>query len=140
MKPLRIVQPGPWQTSPPTQEHVAGLLTRLAEAWAGRDLEGVMACFTEDCIYSASVGPRPEFCYVGKAQVRAGVESMFVYDQVVRSEVADLIIVGDRAAWRWTYHIADGASGSIVEGCDLFELRDGLIAKKDAYRKVRTET
>ena len=121
-------------------DNAVRLLTRFAEAWAARDLEGVMACFTEDCVYSASVGPRPEFCYVGKAQVRAGVENMFLYDRVVRSEVADLIVSGDRAAWRWIYHTTDGASDGIVEGCDLFELRDGLISKKDAYRKVRTET
>jgi hypothetical protein len=36
----------------------------------------------------------------------------------------------------WGFRRAAGAGGQLVRGCDLFEFRDGLIVRKDSFRKT----
>jgi hypothetical protein len=59
---------------------------------------------------------------------------MFAHDAAARIEITDVFVSGDRAAWEWRYF---GASGELLaRGCDLFVLRDGRIAVKNAFRKT----
>jgi hypothetical protein len=50
-------------------------------------------------------------------------------------------VAGDRAASEWTLAgtALDGTRHDL-HGFDLWTLRDGLVAKKDSYWKIRTET
>ncbi|MBS7790326.1 nuclear transport factor 2 family protein [Roseococcus sp. SDR] len=49
------------------------------------------------------------------------------------------MVAGNRAFSKWTFRGTDRAGVAIeVRGMDLFEIRDGLIARKDTCRKVRT--
>ena len=113
---------------------IRDVLNRFADAWGSADPARVLAVMTDDCVYEASVGPEPGRTFRGAAELRAGLEAMFAYDAPARIEVTDVFGCGDRAAWEWRYY--DAAHNLIAHGCDLFVLRDGRIAVKNAFRKT----
>ena len=46
-------------------------------------------------------------------------------------------VCGDRGVSEWTITGTDTSGAEVeVQGCDLFELRDGKIARKDSYWKI----
>jgi uncharacterized protein (TIGR02246 family) len=110
------------------------ILERFAAAWASGDADRVMSLMTDDCVYEASVGPEPGLTFRGALDLRAGLEKMFAHDAAARSEITDIFVAGDRAAWEWRYY--DAAGHLLARGCDLFVLRDGRIARKNAFRKT----
>jgi SnoaL-like domain len=113
------------------------LLKRFAAAWRRRDVEGVLACMTLDCVYEASVGPEPGTTFRGIEEVRCGIRKMFKYDEGSESRISNLFIAGRHAAWEWTY-VWRGNDGSerLVRGCDLFEFDGPKICRKSAFRKT----
>ncbi len=110
------------------------ILDRFGEAWASGDAGRVVALMTDDCVYEASVGPEPGRAFRGVAEIRAGVAAMFAHDAAARTEITDIFVAGDRAAWEWRYY--DASNKLVARGCDLFLLRDGRIAVKNAFRKT----
>ena len=112
-------------------------LRAFGTAWAHGDVEELMAFMTDDCEYSASVGPEPGNTYVGREAVRRGFEEMLRHDAKGRSRDGRVFIAGDRGAAEWSYEYG-GGSGRVTEvrGCDLFEFRGDRIKRKDAYRKT----
>lgn len=107
-------------------------LDRFAQAWQDRDIDTVMECFTDDCVYSPSIVTSADSELVGKGSVRAGILKMFDYDADAKTHTQNLRIDNDFACWEWVYTCADS---NIIYGCDFFTIRQGLIQKKDAYRK-----
>ena len=69
---------------------------RFSEAWAKRDIDGLMALVTDDVVYGASVGPEPGTTYRGRDAVRRGFERMLLHDQALRVHAGPVMIVGDR--------------------------------------------
>lgn len=116
----------------------AALLTRFAQAWAARDLPGVASCLHDDAVYAASLGPEPGRTFRGKAAVLEGIVAMWAQDDAIRSDTLSQDIFAGAAVVRWRYQRRHpGPDGSrIVLGIDVYAFRDGLIASKDAYRKV----
>ena len=112
----------------------AAVLDRLSAAWASGDPDRVLAVMTDDCVYEASVGPEPGTTFRGAVELRAGLARMFAHDAAARTEITDVFAVGDRVAWEWRYY--DAAGNLLARGCDLFVLRDGKIARKNAFRKT----
>jgi ketosteroid isomerase-like protein len=113
---------------------IRDVLNRFAEAWGSADPARVLAVMAEDCVYEASVGPEPGRTYRGAAELLVGLKAMFAHDAPARIEITDVFGCGDRAAWEWRYY--DAADNLIARGCDLFLLRDGRIAVKNAFRKT----
>ena len=112
-------------------------LERFAQAWSAEDVEAVLACMTEDCIYGASIGPEPGLTFRGLTAVRAGMLAMLAHDGTVRSEVSNLLIAGDRAVWEWRYCRPDADGAEAMEhGCDIIHFSGDKIAVKQAFRKV----
>jgi 2-iminobutanoate/2-iminopropanoate deaminase len=111
---------------------------RFSEAWAKRDIDGLMALVTDDIIYGASVGPEPGATFRGRDEVRRGFEHMLRHDQVLREHAGPVLIVGDHGFAEWTYDVrlADGSDGC-ERGIDVLEFANGRLARKDAFRKVR---
>jgi ketosteroid isomerase-like protein len=109
----------------------------FARAWAARDLDAIMQCLTDDCVYGASVGPEPGTTYLGQVDVRAGIAEMLDHDRAVESQTTDLVIAGNRAFWEWHY-VQIGADGArrLLHGCDLFTFAGDKIAVKQAFRKI----
>ncbi|MCS5715571.1 nuclear transport factor 2 family protein [Herbiconiux sp. CPCC 205716] len=114
------------------------VLAAFSDAWARHDLEALMSHVTDDCVYSASVGPEPGRTWSGKDAVREGFALMLAHDVgQERHEDEGPIILGTRGAGTWSF-TGPGPDGVVVEtrGCDIFQFRAGKIARKDAFRKV----
>jgi ketosteroid isomerase-like protein len=113
------------------------LIRTIGAAWGRGDLEALMRFVADDCVYSASVGPEPGETFTGKAAVRAGFITMLAHDRDSVSEPGEVHVFGDRAVSTWGYRRQDSSGRSIlVRGCDLWLFRDGLIVRKDAFRKT----
>jgi hypothetical protein len=96
----------------------------------------IAALITGDVIYSASVGPEPGKTSHGKAAVLDGIAAMLAHDDAAATEIEELNLFGDLAFPQWRYTLQDG---SIVRGIDAITFRNGRIARKDGYRKVRSD-
>jgi ketosteroid isomerase-like protein len=112
-------------------------LTRFNEAWARGDVDELMTYLTDDCVYSASVGPEPGQTFTGRDEVRRGIERMLAHDAAGEGHTGRVWVAGDVGAAEWSYVFSDADGGEReVKGCDLFQFRGDLIAVKDAYRKT----
>jgi uncharacterized protein len=113
-------------------------VTEFFERSAKDDVDGAVACFTEDGVWIMPQGPEPGTTYrrdqirehlIGVIEARKKLETQQIqvqFDEPLR--VGNRVIIEAR--------ILD-ADGKVVErGVDIFTLRDGLIAVKDVYRKA----
>lgn len=116
-----------------TNTEIKALLDTFAAAWGARDIDKVMACFADDGTYFASVGELPGEEAIGYNAIRKLVKHMFDEDKGSSSQLSNILISNNQAAWKWRYDFPDG---SHVIGCDFFEFKDGGVALKDAYRKA----
>lgn len=116
------------------------LLRAFAAAWNRHDIEGLLALVTEDCVFETAAGPTAHGAiFAGKAALRQAFPAAWTTWPDARWEEAVHVVAGSRAFSEWTFRGTSAAGTAIeVRGVDLFELRDGLIARKDTYRKVRT--
>lgn len=117
------------------------LLERFSAAWNAHDVDAILACMTDDCIYLAAAGETSEGTkFVGKPAV--GAAFVEIWTRVPDAEWADAshFCEGDTALSKWLFRGTASGSERPVEtmGLDVFKLRDGLIAIKDTYRKTVT--
>jgi len=128
------------ETEADVQTRNAALLERYLRAWSTSNVDEIAAMTHPEGIYEASYGPHPYGNrFVGPAGVKAGLEAMHAASTNRSSthEYHHTYLYGDLAFARWTsnYVDKDGNEGS-VEGADFFELKDGLVLAKLAYRKT----
>lgn len=117
----------------------AQLLQNLFEAFNRHDLDGVLACMTEDCEFDAAAGPE-------------SFGARFVGHQAVGAAFAKVWETFPDVQWaNHTHFAADGVGLSQwtlvgtrpdgvrieADGIDLFSFRDGKVATKKAFRKDR---
>jgi steroid delta-isomerase-like uncharacterized protein len=115
-----------------------GMLESLLAAFNRHDVDDVMAFFIEDCVFEMPRGPDPWGRRLeGKAEVREGIEARFAGIPDIHYGNDRHWVAGDRGVSEWTITGTD-TSGTRVEvrGCDLFEFREGKIARKDSYWKL----
>jgi taurine dehydrogenase small subunit len=114
-------------------------LSDTFDAFNRHDVEGVMKCFADDCVFYTVGGPE-----VFGAKIE-GAETIADAFSAVWAGMKDAhwdhhshFVQGDRAVSEWTFSGTD-ADGMRVEaqGADLFTLRDGKIIVKQALRKAR---
>jgi ketosteroid isomerase-like protein len=126
----------PEQSEQPEGEQTpSAVLHAFREAWRDRDVAALLLLVTDDVVYSSSVGPEPGTSYRGRAAAQAGFEAMLAHDQVIDIVSAPLLLLDNHAVAEWHYRCADG---TWEHGIDVFELRGGRIASKNAFRKCRT--
>ena len=114
------------------------MLERFLDAFNRHDVDAIMGFFAEDCVFETPRGPDPWGRRLqGKEQVRKGIEARFEGIPDIAYGRDRHFVAGDRAVSEWTI-TGTTASGERVEvqGCDLFELRDGKITRKDSYWKL----
>lgn len=119
------------------EDEAAGrTLNAFRAAWARKDVVGLMGLVTDDCVYSASVGPEPGMTWHGRDAVRDGFVRLLAYDHG-ESIGGDWLIAEGRGYAEWRYSVT-GPDGSqrTVRGCDILIFRDGKISRKDAFRKM----
>jgi steroid delta-isomerase-like uncharacterized protein len=114
------------------------LLQTFLDAFNAHDVDAIMSCFTEDCVFDTPRGPAPGgHRMVGKQQVRKGIQARF--DGIPDIQYGDdrHWTCGDRGVSEWTIRGTQITGESIeVRGCDLFELTDGKISRKDSFWKI----
>lgn len=112
------------------------LLHEFNEALNRRDVEGMMARMTADCVFDNTYPPPDGTRYEGQAAVRRFWEEFFRSSGQAQVEIEEMFVCDDRAVQRWRYRWVDaqGIAGH-VRGVDVFRFRDGKIAEKLSYVK-----
>jgi steroid delta-isomerase-like uncharacterized protein len=111
------------------------LVERFADAFNRRDVEGLLACFTEDATYrDLFYGP-----HAGRAALRGMFERMFREGQDYRWQMETIVTEDRRAAAEWTFSYTATAAVPRSEGrrvrfsgMSVFDLDGGRIR---AYRE-----
>jgi ketosteroid isomerase-like protein len=111
------------------------IVERFAAAFNRRDIEGIVACFTEDAtygdlFYGEAVGDDGLRALFGR-MLREGAEVDWALDHVVTSPSVEI------AEWSFRLVVSDAVPRSAgrtvsLRGVSVFELRDGLCC---AYRE-----
>lgn len=116
------------------------MLESITAAFDRHDLDGIFEHFAEGAIYESPRGPEAwGQRYVGKEQIREAFAGRFSGIPDVRYQQDSHFVDGDRAASEWTLSgTATDGQQIEVRGCDLWTIRDGKIARKDSYWKIRT--
>ncbi len=117
------------------------LLQQFGAAWNDHDLEALLSMVTDDCVFETAAGV--EACgnrMVGKAALRDAFPAAWKTWPDAQWTDAVHFVAGERGVSEWTFIGTDQEGRRTeVRGVDLFELRDGLIARKDTYRKNRLQ-
>lgn len=116
-------------------------LDAFAQAWNRHDIDALMACMAEDCVFQAWTGP--DACgtrYVGRTAVRAGFMRAWQDFPDAQWRDARHVVAGDRGLSEWVFTGTRAQDGHRVEvhGGDLFTFDGRLIRVKDSWRKLRT--
>ena len=112
------------------------VVQRFHQALNERDLEGMLACLTEDTVFENTY-PAPDGTrYEGRTAVRSFWKGFLEGSPAARIEAQEVFASGDRCVMRWVYTWVDvrGVEGHI-RGVDLYRVRGGLIAEKLSYVK-----
>ena len=120
-----------------TREQKRELVRAFMDAWERADAEAVVELMSEDCIYSASVGPEPGATYRGRAEVAPGVAAMLAFEAGGESRQGGVWFADDRAFAEWDYdEVTDDGCVKVVRGIDVIRMLDGRIVSIDAFRKA----
>ena len=113
-------------------------LHEIADAFARRDVDGIVNSFAEDGEFRNARGPHHwGESYKGKEAIRSYFTPLFAGSSDVRWKHTSEFIHGNRAVTEWhrTATLKSGEKQSWL-GCDLYTFRQGLIVMKDTYIKV----
>jgi len=122
------------------REAAVAMLAEIAHAFDTHDLDGIMRHFAEDAVFESPRGPDPWGTrFEGSAAIREAFAGRFAGIPDVRYQLDEHFVDGDRGASEWTLSGTTTEGERIeVRGCDLWVIRDGKIARKDSYWKIRT--
>ena len=117
------------------------LVERFAEAFNRRDVDGLLACFTEDATYrDLFYGP-----HAGQAALRGMFERMFREGRDYRWQMDAIVMDAGRAAAEWTFGYTATAAVPRSEGrrvrmagMSIFDLEGGRIRDYREYSDTGT--
>ncbi len=117
---------------------VMALLREFGKAFNKGDVDGILACVTDDFEWRLAEGPdRPDGRIVrGKEEVRAALQERDREIAEMRFSETEVTITQDKVfgSFRATGKTRDGREVD-RRGLDIYEIRDGKIALKDSYWK-----
>ncbi|NDV00043.1 nuclear transport factor 2 family protein [Pseudoroseicyclus tamaricis] len=114
-------------------------LAATFDAFNRHDIDGVMRLFAPDAVFFA-VGGSEVFGtrFEGRDAIAAAFEGVWQAMPDAHWAHHSHLVAGDRAVSEWVFSGTDAAGmRTEAEGADLFTLRDGLIVRKQAFRKAR---
>lgn len=119
-------------------KQVMALLRDFGKAFNRGDVDGILACVTEDFEWRLAAGPdAPDGRIVrGKDAVRRALEERSREIAEMRFSETEVAIAGDKVfgSFRARGQTRDGRAID-VRGIDVYRIRDGRIALKDSYWK-----
>src|SRR5689334_14616863 len=88
---------------------------RFNKAFNLKDIEGVMALVTDDCVFENTYPPPDGERFEGREAVRAAWEELFRSSPHATFDSEELFACGDRAVVRWLYRWVDanGKAGHV---------------------------
>jgi len=112
------------------------VVRRFHRALNARDLEGMLACLTDDTIFE-NTHPAPNGTrFEGRSAVSSFWGKFLEGSTSPRIEAEEIFAAGDRCVMRWTYTWVDGDGvEGHIRGVDVYRVRGGLIAEKLSYVK-----
>ena len=114
------------------------LLKGFLDAFNRHDLDSIMDCFAEDCIFYMPRGAKPRGDrYVGKKEVREGLAKRFEGSPDVHYGDDQHWVGEDFGVSEWTL-TGTSTAGQLIEvrGVDLLEFKQGKITRKDSFWKI----
>lgn len=113
-------------------------LEAVLDAFNRHDLDAIMAHFADDAVFDSPRGSDPWGTrYVGKTAIREGLGLRFSGIPDVQYGNDRHFVSGNRGVSEWLLTGTSTAGEHIqVQGCDLWEFRDGKIIRKDSYWKI----
>jgi ketosteroid isomerase-like protein len=122
----------------PAGNDATAVLRGFIDAFNAHDLDAIMSFFAEDCVMDMPAGAGPGGRrLVGKEAVREGIRSRLDGIPDVHYGDESHWACGDRGVSEWTLRGTRRTGERIeVRGCDLLELTDGRISRKDSYWKI----
>lgn len=121
-------------------KELSELLVEHTEAWNSHDLDRLMTLFADDCVFEASGGP--EYCgrrFEGRADVAAAFGDVLAsMPDAHWGDGRHYALTDDYGVseWRLTGTMPDGRHLDVL-GCDFLTVADGLIVRKNSFRKQR---
>lgn len=119
-------------------DEVMALLRDFGKAFNRGDIDGILACVTEDFEWRLAKGPdAPDGKVVsGKEEVRRALEERDREIAEMRFSETAVTIAEDKVfgSFRAKGRLRDGTKID-VRGLDVYEIRGGRIAVKDSYWK-----
>ncbi len=114
----------------------ASVVDRFNAAFNSHDVNDIMACMTDDCVFESTFPPPDGDRYKGQAAVRKVWEDLFKASPDAYFEAEEVIVSDDRCIVRWVYTYSDdNGLGRHLRGVDVLRVRDGKIAEKLSYVK-----
>ncbi|WHZ10911.1 MAG: protein of unknown function DUF1486 [Burkholderiaceae bacterium] len=122
-----------------SQPITAATLAAFSDAWNRHDVDALMRFMSDDCVFLTAAGP--DACgtrHVGQGAVRKAFAAAWEAVPDAQWRNGQHFVHGDFGVSQWTF-TGTAADGSRIEadGVDLFKFRNGKIAVKNAFRKVR---
>ncbi len=114
------------------------LMRDISAAFNSRDVERIVAHFTDDATFCLARGPEPVGRTLrGKAAIRQALTDRFKQIPDMRWEGQDYILAGDQAVSVWTVR-GKSADGEALDyqGCDLYRFRGDKIVAKNTFWKI----
>jgi ketosteroid isomerase-like protein len=114
------------------------VLQAFLDAFNDHDVDAIMSFFAEDCVMDMPRGPAPGGRrLIGKQQVREGIESRLAGIPDAHYGDDRHWSCGDRGVSEWTLRGTSRTGEPIeVRGCDLIEVVDGKISRKNSFWKI----
>ncbi|SPA30331.1 conserved hypothetical protein [Cupriavidus taiwanensis] len=115
------------------------LLQAFNDAWNRHDIDALMDCMADDCVFHGVAGPDLlGRSFVGREAVREGFQLAWQTFPDAQWVDGDHFVTGDRGVSESTFR-GTRADGARIEArmVDVFTFRGGKIAVKNAYRKDR---
>lgn len=113
-----------------------GIVRQFNDALNNGDVDGMMRCMTEDCVFENTYPPPDGTRYEGQAAVRAFWEDFFRGSMRATIEIEDIFTTETRCVMLWTYRWTDAERGSgHIRGVDVYRIENGLICEKLSYVK-----
>ena len=121
------------------QSRLLHTMENLIAAYNDHDVDRILDCMTEDCIFHTYGGAEPTGTVIIGAEAIANRSRMWFerFPDGTWINERHAVTTDRRGMTTWTFAGSDCQTGQVVRrnGCDLFEFRGEKVAMKDNYQK-----